>query len=673
MSENTFNSNLELLKNLTEQLNFRDKKVFESERQFRGFFENSAAGMCITDINTGYFIQVNPALKEWLGYTEEELTKNPIVDFLLPDSVEKTIKVFEALKQSKTDNNIGGFINQYRHKKGHGIWLKWHSSIINDKGISYNVCVNITKEIEQGKELMKSKELYRRITENSHDIICLHYPDGRYKYVSPSMFEHTGWEPEKIINKNPYDFFHLEDKEKILKESHQKALDSENGEVKIRYRFRCRNGKYIWLETKTTPFVNELGEVIELKTISRNISSQIELEKSLHTSQEIYKQIVCNSNELLKLYKIENDNPTLVYVSPSCVAYTGYSIEEHLKMPAIHMIHPNDVANLMDKVMQVVKTQTKTTINYRGKHKSEGYKWVESIVTPIITEGKVEYILLSSRVVQEFHDIMKKCQMENSLFKDITKATYQAILVRDKNLNIIWISPNTEVLFGWPKNDILAKYNESNSFVHPEDKSKVSELYMETVKNAVGFTTKARVLNRNIGYRWCKIKVSILLTPNNDVDKVVTFIEDIHNEFLEQKNLETELQMKDQVSHVNQIGVFEISFIGKDRVYTYASKGLYEIYDIDVSVEKRKMRKIINDSLDIKTKNATQSQINDMLQGVRDKFEMTYWITTIAGNRKLLKVKGTAKKTKNQMTALRGTVQDITLAYEAFKNVINEQ
>jgi len=673
MPKKNLHSNISLLKNLTEQLNVRDQSVFKSERQLRSFFENSSAGMCIANIKTGYFIKVNATLIDWLGYSEEEILSKPMVEFIMPDTQPKTSRLIKNMREGKVEDEIVGFVNQYRHKNGHGVWLKWHASVVNEEGINYSVCVNITKEIQQENEIIETKELYRRITEESYDVICLHNPDGTYKYVSPSMRDKTGWDPKSLIGKNPYELFHPDDKEKVLKQSHEKVFESEIGEVTIRYRFRCRNGKYIWFETKSTPFVNKEGEVIEIKTSSIDVSAQIELEKSLHTSQEIYRQIVKNSNELLMLYKIVDGKPKLVYVSPSCMSYTGYSPQEHIKMGVDEMIHPDDAEETLKKMTNVLQTQKRTVVQYRGRHKTEGYAWAESVLTPILYDGQVNYILLSSRMIQDYHDEIEKYQHEHNIYNDITKSIHQVIIIRERDMNIVWVSPNAEALYGWREDEIRAEFGDSNSFVHPKDKLMLEEKYIDTFKSGVGFVAHARVLNKNIGYRWSRIKAKVVLTPKHSVDKVITFTEDVHDEFLRIKSLEKELEIKKYLSHVAQAGAYEVVIQKDNREYTYVSDTFYEVYDLDKSISKKELRKKIRECLDEKTLKEANSQLSDMQDGLIDELSMTYWITTFAGNRKLIKANGKARRIGNQMTALLGTVQDITEAYMAFVNVINDQ
>ena len=60
----------------------------------------------------------------------------------------------------------------------------------------------------------KSEELYRLIAENTNDVITLQDFNlkATFTYVSPSMKNATGYEPEELLGKSPFDFIHPDDR-----------------------------------------------------------------------------------------------------------------------------------------------------------------------------------------------------------------------------------------------------------------------------------------------------------------------------------------------------------------------------------------------------------------------------------------------------------------------------
>lgn len=115
------------------------------------------------------------------------------------------------------------------------------------------------------------------ISKYAADMVCLHQPDGTYEYISPSVEQILGYKPEELIGTNPYDLFHPDDLEQIknkLNKDGQSAKLAKN----MQYRIKRKDGKYIWFETMTESITNSEGEVIKLRTGSRDITEQKRLE-----------------------------------------------------------------------------------------------------------------------------------------------------------------------------------------------------------------------------------------------------------------------------------------------------------------------------------------------------------------------------------------------------------
>jgi diguanylate cyclase (GGDEF)-like protein/PAS domain S-box-containing protein len=147
--------------------------------------------------------------------------------------------------------------------------------------------VNITNRKLIELQVKSNEERYRLIAENSTDFISLHTIDGKYTYVSPISYTMLGYNAKELLNQSAYDFFHHDDIDKI-KLSHQKNLNCE-GIQTINYRFRCKGGKYIWLETKSQRVLSTDGKSEEIICISRDITNHKKkikkLEKTIYIDE----------------------------------------------------------------------------------------------------------------------------------------------------------------------------------------------------------------------------------------------------------------------------------------------------------------------------------------------------------------------------------------------------
>lgn len=148
--------------------------------------------------------------------------------------------------------------------------------------------IAILRDISQQQallnEMRERSQLLELLTTNATDLICVHEPDGKFIFVSPSSISINGYLPEELIGKNPYDYFHPEDIANI-RERHDQNLSGVATTI-TNYRFRCKNGEYIWVETFTSPVLDETGALKNLVTITRNVTDRVNIEEALRLERD---------------------------------------------------------------------------------------------------------------------------------------------------------------------------------------------------------------------------------------------------------------------------------------------------------------------------------------------------------------------------------------------------
>ncbi len=129
-----------------------------------------------------------------------------------------------------------------------------------------------------GENQHENQDIYQLIAEYSRDLISIHSPEGDFQYLSPSVKDLLGYEPEELIGVNPYkQLFHQEDFKRIQEESHKKALEGVQ-DNRIEYRILHKNGYYVWFESFTNPIYDDNGEIKKLLVSSRDITEKKEAE-----------------------------------------------------------------------------------------------------------------------------------------------------------------------------------------------------------------------------------------------------------------------------------------------------------------------------------------------------------------------------------------------------------
>jgi diguanylate cyclase (GGDEF)-like protein/PAS domain S-box-containing protein len=114
------------------------------------FFRLSRDMLCTAN-RDGYFVELNQAWSDTLGYSREELRARPFVDFVHPDDRESTIA--EA-SQLFTGVETVLFQNRYLAKDGSWHWLDWSSKFDATRNLIYARATDVTehKRLESERE-----------------------------------------------------------------------------------------------------------------------------------------------------------------------------------------------------------------------------------------------------------------------------------------------------------------------------------------------------------------------------------------------------------------------------------------------------------------------------------------------------------------------------------------
>lgn len=135
--------------------------------EFKHFFNNSNDFSCIAN-KEGYFEILNPIFEKVLGYSRNELTENPFLDFVHPDDIDSTLREYEKLKSGALVIN---FVNRYRKNDGSYLYFDWNATPNPATGKLYCIARDITaRKAAEDQLLSVNKELEAFSYSVSHDL-----------------------------------------------------------------------------------------------------------------------------------------------------------------------------------------------------------------------------------------------------------------------------------------------------------------------------------------------------------------------------------------------------------------------------------------------------------------------------------------------------------------------
>ena len=111
---------------------------------------------------------------------------------------------------------------------------------------------DVTVEHRALTDLTAAGELHHMLMSQTSDVIALTSPvDARYTWVSPSAARVLGWEYDKLVGREVYDFVHPEDVAAVR--AARNSLLGEREQASVTCRFRRPSGGFIWIEAQVRP------------------------------------------------------------------------------------------------------------------------------------------------------------------------------------------------------------------------------------------------------------------------------------------------------------------------------------------------------------------------------------------------------------------------------------
>ena len=317
-------------------------------------FESILAGVCVTQVD-GRIIRHNHRLVEMLGY-EGKLTGRSLgylTDFLEPDMVEKASVLREWFENERSDPieiTLCGLRNRTLEISA--------GPLRGPRGKTVGRVIlfsDVTERKLLKEDLRNSEEQYRTLVESADDLIYTLDLEGYFTFSNNRASERiTGYKVEEWLGRNFKELIVPGEEEHILAHA-RKAYGGtpQRYEAKIYH----KSGKTLTLWNCITPLVKD-GVVVGFSVVARDITETKELERQLKESEEQYRALVEESENIV--YIVQDGR--LKFVNSYGVEISDHREEDLFgaDFDPLGLIHPDDRASV-DEAFAVLSEG-------RGKH-----------------------------------------------------------------------------------------------------------------------------------------------------------------------------------------------------------------------------------------------------------------------------------------------------------------
>src|SRR5215470_3082056 len=288
--------------------------------------------------------------------------------------------------------------------------------------------------------------------------------DYRCTFVSENLRAIMGYSPEEMTTdpKTWADHLHPEDAPRVLKEMGPLI---EQGGGTVEYRFRHRDGHYIWIQDTFRVITDQTGHASELVGAWADITERKAIETELIETRQRLQYLFSASPAIIYTTKASGDY-ACTFVSDNLRHIMGYSPIEMITDPKCwpDHLHPDDAARVIEEMAPLIE-KGGGTLDYRFRHRDGHYIWIQDTFKvikgendqPLELVGAWADISQSKNAEQKALKANAELQETKRYLTRLIESSTDAIVATDKQGNIVLFNEGAEILLGYRPEDVIGR------------------------------------------------------------------------------------------------------------------------------------------------------------------------------------------------------------------------
>lgn len=398
-------------KQLIDELN----KLRQREGKYRRLIEESGDAFIITK-QDGSFVDFNRAMVDIFGYSREEM--------LTMKAQQLYVDVHDRSRFQKEMEKHGSVRNykmRFRKKDGMEISCLITMTAIYQNGViwGYNGIIhNIT-------ERKQAEELYSKLAHNSQAGVFV-LQKGKFQFVNPYMREHSGYSEKELLDMDPMELVHPEDRERVR----QDAITMLKGERHFPYEHRTitKDGRIIWVLENVTS-IDYFGRRATLGN-SMDITKEREARIKLEEIETLESSILSAIPHAV----IGLENRKIIFANDAVEDVFGWKPEEVIgERTRIFYRSDEDFEEIGRRFYPVLEKQETYSEEFPCRRKDG------TNITCTVSTSRVGGALKEKRIVVVYEDVTERKRGEDALRESeekysavVEQAMYGVVIIQDE-------------------------------------------------------------------------------------------------------------------------------------------------------------------------------------------------------------------------------------------------
>lgn len=507
----------------------------KNEAKLKAIVKNIADVITVVNKNLEVVFQ-SSSIKNILGYDEDELIGQNILNYIHKDDQIIVKQEFERGIEKGGLSNLIEF--RFLSKNGSYVYFEANgNSQLNNPAVN-GIIIN-SRDITTRKQIEKEIVLSRFTLNNIESSILWNMPDGTFLDYNDYAYKMLGYTKEEFKNISvaniDYNYtpeLWVQHWEHLRKEKH---LSFESKHIH-------KNGTLIDVEINANYI--QYGDLELNCALVNDISNRKKVEDALQASESQIRSVFDNTEIGFILFSTD-----LKIVSFNGTAQQ-YTVDEHNKELVkdayfLDYFSLDSRANILERVQHVL-AGNKIDFDLLGNKAQDNLEnWFNIKFSPVTNKNnEVVGLLMALEDISERKKIEKDLKISNERFEYVTEATFDAIWDWDLLTNHLFWGKGYHTLFGYNVIENNNYFNESNYFIHVEDRERIFESLQRAIDNGENnWNAQYRYLKSNGEYAFVEDKGVIVRNENGKAIRMIGAMQDISS----QKHKEQQLKLYESV------------------------------------------------------------------------------------------------------------------------------
>ena len=449
----------------------------------------------------------------------------------------------------------------------------------------------LEKQIAERKRveetLYESERRYRLLAENSTDVIWTTDMDLRFTYLSPSVIRQRGYSVEEAMAQT-FDEVLTPSSFKVAMDAFMEELAIERTEQKGLFRSRTlelelthKDGSTVWTESKVTFLRDRDSCPVGILGVTRDITERKRAEEILRKSEERYRDLVENSEDLICTHDLEGN---ILSANRALVRRLGYERTEEIIGRNISDFLAPEVRHLFNSYIDalvreghahgLMKILTRSgeekVLEYRNSLRTEG------IDKPIV-RGMAHDVTERNRAEEAL-------QESNQFNEAIISGASEGIIVYDHALRYVMWNRFMEELTSLPVDQVLGKYA-LDLFPHLYEQGIYSMLQMALKGETVSSPDIPYYVPQTGKSGWVSGSYGPHRNTNGEIIGVIGLVRDITERKYVEETLESSFSLLRATLESTTDGILVVNKEGKITIF---NRKFVEMWQIPESITESK-------------------------------------------------------------------------------------